>query len=45
MKVSIENCKGCSAFENSKFQSNMLKYDTCSKREIVGCPREENRDD
>ncbi len=40
MKVSRENCKDCPVFENSRFQDNMLNFDTCCKREIMGCSRE-----
>ena len=41
MKVTKENCEGCSVFDTDKFKSNMIENDICHKRNSVGCPREE----
>ena len=42
MIISEENCKGCSVFEDEpdSIKENMIKNNICSKRSILGCPRE-----
>ena len=42
MKVSKENCKGCSVFDDATHQDNMIKNNICLKQCAVGCPREED---
>lgn len=41
-KVSKEFCGGCSIFDDSKCQNNMIKNNICPKRVMVGCPKEDD---
>ena len=43
MKVTEENCKGCPVFEDDEYKENMIKFDNCPKKELVGCDRDEKQ--